>query len=536
MMTASAQSKGAGNKSFDDFRNSMLSGYQEYRSAVLANYAKFLNGIWDDYKQFKGEERDSAPKPPDMPDIAEMPPLPIPDVPEEPEDDLAQAPDDELGSTPVDEPATPEPVGFMPTVPDQDKTTPRKNGERSKKALPGFLDAKPQTTPMLPDLPPVAYTPRTLPAVEEDPALADGFQFDFYEIPLAVAENDLRITNSITSNEGFGAQWSALSSDREAKSLLRELKSKADNLALNDYLTYELVKSYVQAKYPRVDAASRISLMHYLLANMGYDVRLGTGANGKIPMLLMTFEQMVYSRPYLKLDNKMYFLFPESDSDLKQASAAISTCRLPKDANLGKVMDLRVTPLNLPYKAHPYEINYGGIQLKGEVNGNLFPMMFRYPQMPISDYAQSALTLDTRQEIVKQMSEQLQGLPEKDAVNKLLHFVQKGFKYATDDVAHGFEKPYFFEELLYYPTCDCEDRSVFYSYLLWNVLDVQNHIINYPGHESVSVMLSEPVNGSGYDYDGGLFNISDPTYIGASTGQCMPSFSKTTPKVDYIYR
>lgn len=36
------------------------------------------------------------------------------------------------------------------------------------------------------------------------------------------------------------------------------------------------------------------------------------------------------------------------------------------------------------------------------------------------------------------------------------------------------------EELLYYPQCDCEDRAVFYAYLLRYVLNLDCHLVKYP--------------------------------------------------------
>lgn len=153
----------------------------------------------------------------------------------------------------------------------------------------------------------------------------------------------------------------------------------------------------------------------------------------------------------------------------------------------------------------------------------------------MSGYAVSQVCPSLRADIVAQMKRNLAGLSQTEAVNKLLQFVQSGFEYATDDDFHGFEKPYFLEEILYYPKCDCEDRAIFYTYLLWNVLGVENHILNYPGHESAAVLLNDNIKGTSYTHNGKRFLISDPTYIGSVTGMCMPMFESTAPKIDHIY-
>ena len=88
---------------------------------------------------------------------------------------------------------------------------------------------------------------------------------------------------------------------------------------------------------------------------------------------------------------------------------------------------------------------------------------------------------------------------------------------------------------LFYPKNDCEDRAIFYTYLLWEVLGIPNQLICYPGHESASVSLSTPVKGISYSHSGKTFYISDPTYIGSVTGQCMPDFEQTAPEIDFTY-
>ena len=160
------------------------------------------------------------------------------------------------------------------------------------------------------------------------------------------------------------------------------------------------------------------------------------------------------------------------------------------------------------------------------------PLVYRYPQMDTADFAESVLDNNLRKNLVAQVKEQLGGMDQLSATNELLQFVQSGFSYATDDAFHGFEKPYFLEENLFYPKNDCEDRAIFYTYMLWNALGVENHLLFYPGHESASVALTEQVRGTSYEHNGKKYYISDPTYVGSLTGQCMPQFESTAPKID----
>ena len=91
----------------------------------------------------------------------------------------------------------------------------------------------------------------------------------------------------------------------------------------------------------------------------------------------------------------------------------------------------------------------------------------------------------------------------------------------------------FIEENFYYPKNDCEDRAIFYAFLIRNLLGLDVHLVHFPGHECTAVCFgTENVIGSGYRYEGKTYIICDPTYIGANIGQCMPQYEDVEPKVE----
>lgn len=138
--------------------------------------------------------------------------------------------------------------------------------------------------------------------------------------------------------------------------------------------------------------------------------------------------------------------------------------------------------------------------------------------------------------ILEQIKPQIHGMSQKQAANALLHFVQYAFDYATDGEQHGYEKAYFIEENFYYPKNDCEDRAIFYAFLVHNLLGLDVHLIQYPGHECTAVNFTDQsIMGDGYIYNNKVYTICDPTYIGASVGQCMPAYINTTPKIELWY-
>lgn len=164
------------------------------------------------------------------------------------------------------------------------------------------------------------------------------------------------------------------------------------------------------------------------------------------------------------------------------------------------------------------------------------PLLDEYPIIDIPTVAASVVDKSLRDDVVKQIRAQVQDLGEQEAANRILRFIQKGFPYATDDEQFHREKYFYFEESLYYPKNDCEDRAIFYAYLVHEILGLDVHLIQFTGHECTAVAFHEPVeNGTSYEYKGKKFYICDPTYIGAKIGKCMPSYAKESPQIEVWY-
>lgn len=494
------------NQSFEEFRKGILSDYQEFRQTLLDRYADFLNGEWHAYESYKGQKRDSKPKPRVVPK-ADTAPSPVEDrarpAVSRPAVNVIKEPD----KKPVPQP---EDAECNLPVPKKDK--------QPADAVKPDKDKQPDA------------------AVKHKKNNVDADRFSFYGLTMQLPRIDFNITQKLYSNNDYASQWRNLQDANVASRVLPEVKAIADEAGLNDYLTFQLIKFYIDSKFPAADKTSKMAAVHYLLANMGYDARIAVTGEG-IPLLLIPFKQTIYARTYMMIGNKKYYVFePDGYSLAEMGPQSIMTCRLPDDADKGRSMDLRLGELRLPEKLKSFEYEYGPIHLKGEINENIMPVLYHYPQMPVSDFANSNVQPALRNSLVEQVRSQVAGMEGDEAVATLLAFMHKVFTYSTDEDFHGFEKPYFLEETLYYPKNDCEDRAIFYTYFLWNALGRESQLISFPGHEAATVRLDKPVEGTCYDYDGATYYISDPTYIGSSTGMIMPPYRNESPNIDYTFR
>ena len=177
-------------------------------------------------------------------------------------------------------------------------------------------------------------------------------------------------------------------------------------------------------------------------------------------------------------------------------------------------------------------------EMKTAVSSNLNLISFfdEYPLAFVNNdlrtrwrfYANVPISAHVRKSVYPEFRRLLTGLDELSAVNVLLNFVQTAFVYEYDDKVWGTDRSFFADESLYYPYCDCEDRSVLFSRLVRDLLGLDVVLIYYPGHLATAVKFSSEVSGDYITYDGARYTICDPTYINAPVGMTMPDMDNAT--------
>lgn len=391
------------------------------------------------------------------------------------------------------------------------------------------VQSEPEVKPTIQPTPtdnPISVNPIT-------PSALPNMSFSFYGMKLSTVLCHTQTIDGI-EHQTIAKVWNAYQQDRVMTDVIHSLQSLAMAYDLNDWFTFELVRNYTESTCK--NTASIMVLQHFLLVNMGYDVRLASCGNQLL--LLVPFNQQVYERSYLVIDGKKYYAFYD-DSTSKVQNAGIYTCRLPNETDKGRNIDLTMRGGHFGIKtgvAHRFSMSDGKMSLQGSVDEGTMEAISRYPHMDIPFYAMSTIDSNFHRSLLTQVKEQIQGCSEKESVYRILHFVQYAFDYATDREQHGYEKPYFIEENFYYSKNDCEDRAILFAFLVHNLLGLDVHLVQYPGHECTAVNFSTAqINGDGYMYKGKAFYICDPTYIGASIGQCMPDYRNVKPTVELWY-
>lgn len=362
---------------------------------------------------------------------------------------------------------------------------------------------------------------------------SEPVEFTFYGMKCELPGiSGLNLPDAVGTQEEYTKLIDDLKWSRVAKSLIKYINYTANSANLNDYLTYRLLSDYVDALLPHAHNSVRAAFKQHIFDQMGFRTRLGLNPMGD-GVVFLSFAQPVYDMKMVYDAPFRYYAIPDGDIDFSdEISADFTLLKLTSNAHFNRSVNLILNPLKIKNSPQKFEFTDGQLTINGEVNANLRDILYKYPRMNVDDVFNCTLQQDLRDTIVAQLKQQLDGKKQKEAVNTLLSFIQNAFPYQTDEELHGFEKPYFLEEMFLQPASDCEDRSILYSYLLKEVLGVPNVIIGYGDHVAVAVHLdNSAVRGAKIEVDGNDYYISDPTYTGARTGRVMPGYEDQTPEV-----
>ena len=404
------------------------------------------------------------------------------------------------GNTPKAEPAKPQatPVKPQPVAPKAEPTTP----------------AKPQTTPVKPQ-----------PRPKAKPAMQSSLQKEFYpSVAINYCNTKLYIDASMKGVINItSSQECAVADGYEAlcrsnyKPLIANCQQAQKDFRLNDWGVFLFVKTAAEALCN--DENSCIVMQQFLLNELGYRAKMARRGDRNQLLLFVATDCMVYGHPYFTKEGLNYY-----NINGTEACTFYMCNQDSKKAKTPVAMRLNNVPaLNSGVVSRQRTNKAGNVSVSVNVSKSLMDFYASMPQCDYGVYAKAPVAGSLAQEVLGTLRPLVQGKSEVDAANLLLNFVQTGFKYATDEEQFGFEKPFFVEELFYYPACDCEDRSVLFGWLVRELLGLDVVYLDYPNHIATAVQFKGDVKGDFLTVDGKRYTVCDPTYIGASIGMTMPN-------------
>ena len=274
-------------------------------------------------------------------------------------------------------------------------------------------------------------------------------------------------------------------------------------------------------------------LMAFVYCQSGYEMRLGIAGNRIC--LLYASKHAIYGQPYFKIEDENFYPFNCEDSRMNICGASFPDEK-PLSLLITNKQSLTFDP-SQPRTLTSEE--YPDISVTTSVNKNLIDFYNTYPSSVLDGnvmtrwalYANTPMEEEVRQSLYPVLQEKIKGMSQKEAMERLLNFTQTAFVYEYDDKVWGDDRAFFPEETLFYPYCDCEDRSIFLSRLVRDLLGLKVILIYYPGHLAMAVHFTEEVKGDYIILGDNKYVVCDPTYIGAPVGLTMPDMDNKTAKV-----
>ena len=426
------------------------------------------------------------------------------------------------GNTPKAEPAKPQatPVKPQPVAPKAEPTTPAKPQATPDKPQPVAPKAEP-TTPAKPQATPVKPQPKP----KAKPAMQSSLQKEFYpsvainycNTKLYIDASMKGVINIISSQECAVADGYEALCRSNYKPLIANCQQAQKDFRLNDWGVFLFVKTAAEALCN--DENSCIVMQQFLLNELGYRAKMARRGDRNQLLLFVATDCMVYGHPYFTKEGLNYY-----NINGTEACTFYMCNQDSKKAKTPVAMRLNNVPaLNSGVVSRQRTNKAGNVSVSVNVPKSLMDFYASMPQCDYGVYAKAPVAGSLAQEVLGTLRPLVQGKSEVDAANLLLNFVQTGFKYATDEEQFGFEKPFFVEELFYYPACDCEDRSVLFGWLVRELLGLDVVYLDYPNHIATAVQFKGDVKGDFLTVDGKRYTVCDPTYIGASIGMTMPN-------------
>ena len=433
-------------------------------------------------------------------------------------------------SCPNAKPAAP---ATKPTCPNAKPAAPA-----TKPTCPNAQPAAPATKPTCPNAQPAAPTtkpvvvPVTPPAVKPSAPTGELFTASSDKQMVNFCGQKVYVDKSLKGVCSIGnMRENAIADAYEAmckadyKALVDDCRKVKKKLNLNDWGIFLFVRE--ASKTLCTDENAAVVMQQFLLNELGYKSKMARRADRNQMLLFVAADCQVYGHPYFTKDGLNYYNLTSNES------CQFYMCQEDSPKAKSKLnMQVNHAPaLNAGMVNSVHKNRSGSVAVSVDVPKSLMEFYGSMPQCDYSVYVNAEVNPSVASKVLSTLAPLVNGKGEAEAANLLINFVQTGFQYATDQEQFGYEKPFFVEELFYYPYCDCEDRSVLYSYLVRNLLKLDVVLLDYPNHIATAVCFNENVSGDFVTVGGKKYVVCDPTYIGASIGKAMPQFKNVAAKV-----
>ena len=338
---------------------------------------------------------------------------------------------------------------------------------------------------------------------------------------------------------------------QQFENMLYDCLQERKSHGFSDWAYYQMLLSLTRQFYG--DTNEAVLAQAFLYSQSGYKMRLAH-ADNKLYMLAAT-RHFIYNKLFYSLDGEWFFLL----SGDQPKSLGICQASFPKESTLSlRISTEQMLSDNPTIQRTIKSRKNPDFSVTITSNKNYIDFYDTYPSSMVENnfmtrwamYANSPIEPGIRKQLYPQLKEKLAGYNQVDAVQQLLWWMHgmvdldgtmsnsDTFLYRYDEDVWGCDRAFFGEETLFYPYCDCEDRSILLSHLVRDLVGLDVVLVHYPGHLAMAVNFTEaiPANCDYITLDGRKFVICDPTYIGSRVGETMSGMENQPTTVILLQR
>lgn len=497
-------------------RQKMYENYNKFRKEMLKDYSDFVRKAWKDYQASPAVE---APKD------------------EHVEPQLAPGADAETASL------------FSKLFGHKHKRT------KQPVVKPKPVEQKPVQYTVQEVVKPEPVAPQAQPQVPAEPKVEkanDYMSFTVFgtECKVRIGDNCRFRLPSVKSNDVADAIEHVFPG-QQFENMLYDCLQERKSHGFSDWAYYQMLLSLTRQFYG--DTNEAVLAQAFLYSQSGYKMRLAH-ADNKLYMLAAT-RHFIYNKLFYSLDGEWFFLL----SGDQPKSLGICQASFPKESTLSlRISTEQMLSDNPTIQRTIKSRKNPDFSVTITSNKNYIDFYDTYPSSMVENnfmtrwamYANSPIEPGIRDQLYPQLKEKLAGYNQVDAVQQLLWWMHgmvdldgeitnsDTFLYRYDEDVWGCDRAFFGEETLFYPYCDCEDRSILLSHLVRDLVGLDVVLVHYPGHLAMAVNFTEDIP-SNCDYitlDGRKFVICDPTYIGSRVGETMSGMENQPTTVILLQR
>lgn len=293
--------------------------------------------------------------------------------------------------------------------------------------------------------------------------------------------------------------------------LLASIQQKKEQLTLNDWLYYELIRQTAKTLSPNNILQQRL-FNWLILSESGYDTRV-TFLDQQIFLYAYT-EDAIFDTPMIEEDSRRFVNLSSIHEKMSNPSSPLRMLRF-KAMPYGRAFSFQLHAWpQLSPQLQERNINFSWndqqFSLALTTDATVPAFMKHYPLFAEQLYLETPLSHTLTQSLLPQLQKIISGKSEREALEILVAFTRSAFDYKEDRDHFGKNKPMIADEVFHYPYSDCEDRSALFYNLVRSLLDLPMLIIAYPNHLTIAVALNEQI-GPPIRYADRSYYICDPT-------------------------